>query len=295
MPDKIKPAPNDKDVLKLEALLNEMGKMAKVGAWELDLETLEQLWTEEVFHIHELGFDHKPTLESGLNFYDPADRHIIESAAKKTMTTGEPFDLELRFITAKGKNRWVHSIGMAERKDGKIVKIRGTFQDITERKKAELESLLAKKQIEFILGATKTNLDIIDSDFNVLYVDPAWEKLYGDYKGKKCYFYFRGTNKMCPSCAIPEALRTKKTVVKEEIMPQEGGRTVLVTTVPFQDENGSWLVAEVNADISTLKKTQEELSRKVREFETFYKVSMNREGRILELKEEIKRLKNTSK
>jgi PAS domain S-box-containing protein len=33
------------------------------------------------------------------------------------------------------------------------------------------------KQIEFILGATKTGIDIIDADYNLLYIDPEWEKM----------------------------------------------------------------------------------------------------------------------
>ncbi len=120
-----------------EALLNATGKMAKVGGWEFDVKTLKQVWTEEVYRIHEVDMNYSPTVEKGIVFYDPATRPIIERAVQRAIEHGEPFDVELEFITAKGNHRSVHAIGKAHREDGKITKVSGTFQDITERKKIE--------------------------------------------------------------------------------------------------------------------------------------------------------------
>ncbi|MFA6293425.1 MAG: PAS domain S-box protein [Victivallales bacterium] len=44
-----------------EALLSSMGKMARVGGWELDVETGKQVWTDEVYAIHELDMNYQPT------------------------------------------------------------------------------------------------------------------------------------------------------------------------------------------------------------------------------------------
>ena len=43
-------------------------------------------------------------------------------------------------------------------------------RDITERKKAETELKALTQRLEMILGATKTGIDIIDSDFNMVYI-----------------------------------------------------------------------------------------------------------------------------
>ncbi|MDO8872715.1 MAG: PAS domain S-box protein [Methanoregula sp.] len=136
-----------------------------------------------------------------------------------------------------------------------------SVRDITERKQAEMKVAIIQKQIEFILGATKTGLDIIDSDFNVRYVDPEWQKVYGNPEGRKCYEYFMGRTEMCSGCGIPKALAGKTPFVSEEILVREGNRPIQVTTIPFQDENGEWLVAEVNVDITELKDAQEELKK----------------------------------
>lgn len=118
-----------------------------------------------------------------------------------------------------------------------------------------------KIQMEFILGATKTGLDIIDSEFNIRYIDPEWQKVYGDFKGKKCYEYFMGKKAVCPGCGILETLKTKKPLVAERILTRENNRPIQVTTIPFQNIDGEWLVAEVNVDISQRKKIEEELQK----------------------------------
>jgi two-component system cell cycle sensor histidine kinase/response regulator CckA len=132
---------------------------------------------------------------------------------------------------------------------------------------SEEETRTLKKQMEFILGVTRTGLDIIDSDFNMRYVDPEWAKVYGDPTGKKCYKYFMERNEVCPGCGVKIAFETKRVTVTEEILIKEGNRPIQVTTIPFQDERGEWLVAEVNADISERKRIEEALRKAHEEME----------------------------
>ena len=119
-----------------QTLLSEMGRMAQVGAWELDLHTGKQSWTEEVYHIHEVDLDFNPTKENGIAFYEAADRPLIERAVRLCIEQGVPYDMELRFITAKGRARWVRAIGKADHEHARLF---GTFQDVTERRLVQTE------------------------------------------------------------------------------------------------------------------------------------------------------------
>jgi len=131
----------------------------------------------------------------------------------------------------------------------------------------------ANQRMEYILGATKTGLDIIDADFNLVYVDPEWTKIYGDFKGRKCHEYFMGRETACPNCGIITALQTKQIIVTEEMLIKEGNRPIQVTTIPFQNEKGEWFVAEVNVDITERKHTEDALWERIKELNCLYAIS----------------------
>jgi PAS domain S-box-containing protein len=119
-------------------LLNDTGEMAEVGGWELDLLTKEVFWTEEVCRIHAVEQGYKLKLAEALDFYAPESRSDVEAALKKVTETGEPYDLESLFIPRDSKDKiWVRGIGRAIYREGKIVKLTGTFQKIDVSKKSE--------------------------------------------------------------------------------------------------------------------------------------------------------------
>jgi PAS domain S-box-containing protein len=114
--------------------LEQAERLGKVGGWSFDIETGQQTWTGAVYDIHELERTDHPTVEEGINFYTPASRPVISRAVRRAIEHGEPFDLELEILTAKGNLRSVHAIGRA---DLARRRVSGFFQDITERKRAE--------------------------------------------------------------------------------------------------------------------------------------------------------------
>ncbi|MBW7988755.1 MAG: PAS domain-containing protein [Planctomycetes bacterium] len=132
------------------------------------------------------------------------------------------------------------------------------------KKQGEEELKSLNRKIEFILGASKTGIDIIDSKFNIRYIDSARQKIYGDPTGRKCYEFFMGLDHVCPGCGAVQALETKEVIVTEEVLPRENNRPIQVTSMPFQNDEGEWLVAEVSTDITERKKAEEQIENLAR-------------------------------
>jgi two-component sensor histidine kinase len=63
------------------------------------------------------------------------------------------------------------------------------------------------------------------------------------------------------------ALKKKDIVVHEQILTREGNRPIQVTSIPFQNEMGDWLVAEINVDITERKQAEEKIRQSLLEKE----------------------------
>lgn len=142
-----------------EQLLQEMGRVAKIGGWEFDAVSGMGTWTDEVARIHGLDPGKKTNVELGLSFYTPDSRLKIEHALKEAIESGKSYDLELELITAQGTRKWVQSIGHPRLENGTVVEVRGSFQDITARKQVEEELRHHKEHLEELVATRTAELE----------------------------------------------------------------------------------------------------------------------------------------
>jgi PAS domain S-box-containing protein len=124
-------------LLEGQATLNETGRIAKVGGWDFDPVTRRGTWTDEVARIHDLAPGDGFSLDMVLAFYVGSARRRIEEAVSQAVACGTPYELDLEIRTAAGEHKWVRTIARPVLEDGRVVKLRGTFQDVTDMKRAE--------------------------------------------------------------------------------------------------------------------------------------------------------------
>jgi two-component system, cell cycle sensor histidine kinase and response regulator CckA len=129
-------------------LLNEVGKAAKIGGWELDPNSMAGTWTDMMYHIFDVPLGEKPPLKDALLFYHPDDRPKISDAINTAIEKGEPYDLEMRFITAKGNNLWIRSLCKPVVENGSTKRLIGVLQDITSIKNAEQQNDKLVQQLQ---------------------------------------------------------------------------------------------------------------------------------------------------
>jgi len=249
-----------------EMLLAHSQQIAHVGSWILDVATDHLTWSDETYRI--FGLEPQAfavTYEAFLDAVHPEDRAAVDAAYNKSLREGEDgYDIEHRIVHRQsGEIRHVHEKCIHERNEsGEIFCSIGTVQDITERKQVEEKLAEERKRLNFIMETTRTHFDILDTDLNLHHVDSAWQKIYGDPEGRKCYEYFMGLDTPCPGCGVPLALETKEIVVSEEFLPKEN-RSIEVHTIPFQNAEGEWLVAEFNIDITERKRAEQALKHRM--------------------------------
>lgn len=245
-----------------EALLSEMGLMAKLGAWELDIETQQTLWTREVYSIHEINEDNQPKLQEALNFYHPDDREKLSRAVNDAIKNHTPYDLELRFITAKGNNRWVHTTGQTVCVDGKLVKLRGMIQDVTERKLAEIELNKLVQAVE----QSPESIVITDTCANIEYVNEAFVTSTGYTReeaiGQNPRILQSGKTPRQTFSELWQSLNAGKTWKGEFSNKNKDGQvyTEFAIITPIRDNNGkvsNYLA--IKEDITQKKKVAQEL------------------------------------
>jgi PAS domain S-box-containing protein len=141
-----------------EALLSrevepgEVRSDAKKGNWEWDIKTDITTWSEQLYRI--AGRDPKtavPSFKEHSSFYTSDSWERLTTATLRVLQGGVPYELELQMLRSDGTRRWVMGSGEAVRETGgHILRLRGTIEDITERK---WQVIRGEREVESIRNA----------------------------------------------------------------------------------------------------------------------------------------------
>jgi sigma-B regulation protein RsbU (phosphoserine phosphatase) len=124
-----------------EAELREAHRLARVGSWRWDIAQRRVTWSPELYRI--TGRDPTrppPGFEDLLGAQSSECSARFQAALRDAERSGAPFELELTLLRPDGSQCFATARGEADRDaDGAVVLLRGTVEDITERKLAEAE------------------------------------------------------------------------------------------------------------------------------------------------------------
>jgi len=248
-----------------------MLEIAGIGAWCVELERGEAKrlhWSRLTRSIHEVEPDYTPTIEEALAFYPPEARAVVEPAIATALADGTPWDLELPFVTARGRQIWVRARGRVLARAGERVTLAGTFEDITlRRQRAEEHERLA------LVVRQMTNAAILtDAEGRTVWVNDAFARLTGyrleDLLGRKPGSVLQGPETdRAETARIGAALRAGERVESELLNYRRDGSAywISMTITPVRDHAGrvSGFIA-IESDVTARRAAEAEAAAEMR-------------------------------
>lgn len=262
-----------------DELLHLTGDMAKVGGWEFDADTKQGTWTDEVARIHDLETNTKTNAEIGISLYKNESQIKINEAIQAAIDHGTPYDLELELTSAKGINKWVRTMGVPVRAGNKTIKIRGIFQDITNRKEAEIVLENERLRLRTLIKTIPDLIWLKDPGGKFLLCNPIFESFIGAAEAEiigKTDFEFDKPElaEISKQRDIKLMLHNNPVIYEEWSARKSDGQQRLIETIktPMFDTEGKLIgILGVGRDITQYYESQESL----REREEIYSTIVN--------------------
>ncbi|MFW5681017.1 MAG: PAS domain S-box protein, partial [Pseudomonadota bacterium] len=168
----------DKRLEEAAGLVTLARRMAKLGGWRVDLDAGLAHWSPETAAIHDLPDRRTMELDEAIDFYAPEDRERIRAVFDACAEAGKPFDEVCQLVTATGRRSWVRAVGEAQLDPaGRIVGVRGAFQDISELVAARNRSADLALRLQHTLETMTDAFYLVDREWRFAYLNTQAERL----------------------------------------------------------------------------------------------------------------------
>jgi PAS domain S-box-containing protein len=260
---------------KSEKSLAEAQSLARLGSWEWNVATGNIECSVELFDI--FGIERgsgKPSLNCLLGFVHPQDLEMVERLIRDLSNGAVPADVEFRIKGSDGETRFVHTtaeVAVAD-EEGQPALIRGIVQDISERKRFEMELRKGRELLETIFETLPTGIVLSDLRGEITYFSPGAVRIFrGPVTGTaaspaaESYRLLRADGAEFPADELPlvRAVKEAKIIsdVEMVVLRGDGSRvTVLASCAPVHDHKDRITGAAAGLqDITAHRLAQEEL------------------------------------
>ena len=260
-----------------QARLEEAQAITHVGNWERDLSTGELLWSDQTYRIWGLDPEEVTiTLDLAWATLDKQDQGRTQATVRNAIKHREPYDVDFHITRPDGVRRVVNARGRATFDElGRATRIRGTVQDVTERRRSEGERL----ELAEVLDAT-SDLVIVGTPGkgNLTYVNRAAREMLGGDPNTDLFELFMAnprfdkTRAPLLDIALPAAERGGRWTGELSFRNKEGDLLWLsIVLLSHRRGDGTEYFSIVGRDITQQKESEKQIRESLAEKEVLVK------------------------
>ncbi len=266
-----------------EMELTEAQRLPGVGSWRWEPRTDTVIWSKELYHL--MGIDPTlpaPSYEEHAHLFAAESWERLQRAVQGALQTGTSYELDLKVVRPESIVKWEIARGEPVRDEGgQIIGLRGTVQDITERKQAEEALRESEDKHRLLLYSTAEAIYGIDLEHRCTFCNPAFLRALGyermdEVLGKNTHdliHHSRADGTLFPAeeCRVHRVLRTGEGDHSEdEVLWRANGTSFPAEYWSYPQRRGQELVGAVVAFIDITQRRRAEEA--VKESETRFRL-----------------------
>ncbi len=158
-----------------EIELTEAQRLAGLGSWQWDARIDKVIWSEELFRL--VGRDPKlpaPSFKEHPSLFTAESWERLQGVVKEALQSGAPYELDMEILSPESTTKWATARGEPLRDSDHIVGLRGTLQDITERKHAEEALRESEEQFRTLAEAIPQLCWMAHGDGHIFWYNQRW-------------------------------------------------------------------------------------------------------------------------
>ncbi len=242
-------------------------EIAHLGNWVWEIKGGAITWSDEVYRIFGIepgGFS--PTFADFLRMVHPADREPVRKAVDKAVDGLSEYDLEHRILRADGSQRIVHERGrIVQDSTGQPVRMRGTVQDITERRSLEDQLRYERNLGDTVLEGLPAIFFLLDTKRNLVRWNRNLEEVTGataeEIRAAHALDFVDPVDRERVAEAISTTLREGSAEIDAGLVAPNGSIVPYFFTGNRVTLDGQTFLVGFGVDLSERRRLEEELER----------------------------------